>query len=246
MCDGCEQSYFGSSRTGHLEPKMFECVSCHRSLDMDAMAIKPAEGFVGSHMLKQVTPWNPDRGNLLKRWFLMIGASLGSPIRLAQGLPPNRGLGIGIRFLLINTVLFGMIMSLPFVIVSGLLVGAQNISQGFVVFLGYLGGFTISVMVIAFITGVLSHLILGLTGKHKGGLSVTLASLMVTSGPMCVLSVPCFFIYASPFILVWWLVNFTLALRTLHDLSTIRAVTSAFGPFLLYILGLVLWMILIS
>ena len=244
-CGSCAQTYFGSSRRGHLEPKTFTCVSCDRSLDMDAMAIMPAEGFVGSHMLQQVIPWSPSRGNLLKRWFLMLGASLGSPVRLAQGLPPTGGLSIGIIFLLMNMVVFGLFMALPFLLLTGLTLGGVNgpagpmLSQTILSFLLLSLSFSIGMLVVTLILGLLVHGMIVLTGRHEKGLSVTLASLMVTSGPLCVLVVPCLGLYASPVIIIWWFINSVLALQGVHGISTFRSLMCALVPMVLIVSGFI-------
>ena len=250
-CGSCAQTYFGSSRRGHLEPKTFTCVSCDRFLDMDAMAIMPAEGFVGSHMLQQVIPWSPSRGNLLKRWFLMLGASLGSPVRLAQGLPPTRGLFIGIIFLLLNLVVFGLFMALPFLLLTGIALGGvtgtaggRALSQTIVLFLLVALMFIFVILVGTLIVGLLVHVMIVLTGRHEKGLSVTLASLMVTSGPLCVLVVPCLGLYASPVIIIWWFINSVLALKGVHGISTFRSLMCALVPMVLIVGGFITLMTL--
>ena len=250
-CDSCAQTYFGSSRRGHLEPKTFTCVSCDRSLDMDDMAIMPVEGFVGSHMLQQVIPWSPSRGNLLKRWFLMLGASLGAPVRLAQGLPPTRGLFIGIIFLLVNLAVFGLLMALPFYLLTGIALGGMTgtgggpmLYQAILSFVLLGGTFIFGMLVITLIVGLLVHVMIVLTGRHEKGLSVTLASLMVTSGPLCVLVVPCLGLYASPVIIIWWFINSVLALQGVHGISTFRSLMCALVPMVLIVGGFISLVIL--
>ena len=161
------------------------------------MAIMPVEGFVGSHMLQQVIPWSPSRGNLLKRWFLMLGASLGAPVRLAQGLPPTRGLSIGIIFLLVNLAVFGLFMALPLFLLTGIALGGMTgtgggpmLYQALLQLVVFGGTFIFGVLVSTLVVGLLVHVMIVLTGRHEKGLSATLASLMVTSGPLCVLVCP--------------------------------------------------------
>ena len=250
-CAGCAQTYFGSSRRGHLEPKTFTCVSCDRSLDMDAMAIMPAEGFVGSYMLQQVIPWSASRGNLVKRWFLMLGASLGSPVRLAQGLPPNRGFSIGIIFLLVNAVVFGLILALPFLL-TGVLFGGMAgpgggsmLSQTIVPLVLTTATFIFGLMCTTLIVGLLTHVMIVLTGRHEKSLSVTMASLMVTSGPTCVLAVPCLGLSASPVIIIWWFINSVLALKGVHGISTFRSLMCALVPMFIIVGGFISLVILI-
>ena len=249
-CGSCAQTYFGSSRRGHLEPKTFTCVSCDRSLDMDAMAIMPAEGFVGSHMLQQVIPWSPSRGNLLKRWFLMLGASLGSPVRLAQGLPPTGGLFIGIIFLLVSVLVFWFLMALPFVLLTGFALGSGNgtagpmLSQSILSFILVSMSFCLGMLTITLIGGLLVHVLIVLTGRHEKGLSITLASLMVTSGPLCVFAVPCLGLYASPVIIIWWFINFVLAVKGVHGISFVRSLMCALVPVAMIVGGFIFLVIL--
>lgn len=243
-CGGCAQTYFGSSRRGHLEPKAFSCVSCHRSLDMNAMSIMPAEGFVGSPMLQQVIPWSPSRGNLLKRWFLMLGASLGSPVRLAQGLPPTRGFSIGFIFLLVNLVVFGFLMALPFVLLTGMAFGGMTgaaggsmLHEAILSFVMFGCTFIFGMLVNTLIVGLLVHVMIVLTGSHEKSLSVTLASFMVTSGPLCVFVVPCLGLYASPVIIIWWIINYALALQAVHEIGIVRSIMCVLFPVVLIIGG---------
>lgn len=215
------------------------------------MAIMPAEEFVGSHMLQQVIPWSPSRGNLLKRWFLMLGASLGSPVRLAQGLPSTGGLSIGIIFLLLNLVVFWCLMSLPFILLTGFAVGGGGngtagtpLSQTILSFTLFSLSFSLGMLTLALIVGLLVHVMIVLTGRHEKGLSITLASLMVTSGPLCVLSVPCLGLYASPGIIIWWFINSVLALRGVHGISTVRSLMCALVPMVLIVGGFISLIIL--
>jgi hypothetical protein len=55
---------------------------------------------------------------------------------------------------------------------------------------------------------------------------------------MCVLVVPCFGLYLTPAVIIWWLISFALSVRALHGVSTPHAFLAAFAPLLLLVFGL--------
>ncbi|MBB47256.1 MAG: hypothetical protein CMJ33_01610 [Phycisphaerae bacterium] len=235
-CDGCGQDYYGSSRQGHLEPESFECLSCHRSLEMNSMAVRPTVGFSGSPMLRQVTPWKARHGNVIKRWILMVGASLASPVRLASGLPVDRCLQIAFVFLVGNAIVFSGLQLIPFFAFFGFGMIQIGVPQSWLFFLVtyliWVGSIATATIVLAFISGSLSHLILVVGRQRDEGLSRTLSSMMVTSAPMCLLVLPCLGVYLSPAVVIWWMVSFALALESLHGTSKFFAFFAAFAPLL--------------
>jgi len=210
---------------------------------MDGMASRPADEFVGSAMVRQVMPWKASNGNPVKRWFLMTGASLGSPVLLSRGLPKVGALRIGFIFFIVNLIVFPTLYLLPLFVLMGIATRGMGVAgnpMGSLVFFGsWLATVVISSIVLALILAVLSHMVLSLTGRIEAGLSKTVASLMGTSSPICIVVVPCLGIYLTPFAVLWWWISFALALRGVHGVSTLRAGVSAFlPPFLLLSLGI--------
>ncbi len=187
-------------------------------------------------MLRQVTPWKARHGNVIKRWILMVGASLASPVRLASGLPVDRCLQIAFVFLVGNAIVFSGLQLIPFFALFGFGMIQIGVPQSWLFFLVtyliWVGSIATATIVLAFISGSLSHLILVVGRQRDEGLSRTLSSMMVTSAPMCLLVLPCLGVYLSPAVVIWWMVSFALALESLHGTSKFFAFFAAFAPLL--------------
>lgn len=191
-------------------------------------------------MLRQVTPWKARNGNVIKRWILMVGASLASPVRLASGLPADRCLQIAFAFLVVNAIVFAGLQLIPFFALFGFGMIQIGVPQSWlfylVTYLIWVASIAIAIVVLAFITGSLSHLILVFGRQRDQGLGRTLASMMVTSAPMCLLVLPCLGMYLSPAVVIWWMVSFALALESIHGTSKFFAFFSAFSSLLLLLI----------
>ena len=135
-------------------------------------------------MLRQVTPWKARHGNAIKRWILMVVASLASPVRLASGLPVDRCLQIAFVFLVVNAIVFSGLQLIPFFALFGFGMIQIGVPQSWLFFLVtyliWVASIAIAIVVLAFITGSLSHLILVVGRQRDQGLGRTLASMMVT------------------------------------------------------------------
>ena len=200
-------------------------------------------------MLRQVTPWKARHGNVIKRWILMVGASLASPVRLASGLPVDRCLQIAFVFLVGNAIVFTGLQLIPFFALFGFGMIQIGVPQSWpfflVTYLIWVGSIAAATVLLAFTAGSLSHLILVIGRQRDEGLARTLASLMVTSAPMCLLALPCLGLYLSPAAVVWWLVSFALAIESIHGTSKFFAFFTAFSSLLLIlILGFASFMVL--
>ena len=83
-CPHCDQVYYGTTATGHLEPDRFDCVRCGERIAMDEMVLRPHEGLAEHLTQLGSNPWlQRHRRGRFKAWCATIGAALVSPLRPA-------------------------------------------------------------------------------------------------------------------------------------------------------------------
>ena len=236
-CPHCDQAYYGTGPTGHLEPDRFDCVRCGNGIAMDEMVLRPAEGLQELQTQPGSNPWlERHRRGRIKGWWGTIGQALIAPDRLARGTPEASSLGQAWWFATVTLVLtfaVGVIpvmclaLVFPMMMVrsaqSGGLSGAPSLGM----FAAMMAGGAVFGLVVGFVFTLLftwmwalvTHLLLRISGSGHGPLRRTVHSIFYSSGTIVVSVVPC----VGNLAMLWWIVSAILMVRRSHRVSGIRA-----------------------
>lgn len=219
-CPHCEQEYYGTGPKGELVPRMFECVRCAKTIDMDEMVLLPAEGVREEQTEGHRQPWleRGTRRGFWSAWFGTIGHALVMPGRLMKATPPESPAGKATAFFAITQLAVSIVSVAPFMIFMILPIsmgagGGSTMSQILDALLGM--GIFFGVMAIAWFISLLlttgaTHGILLITGGCAHGFKRTYQALCYSSGANAVTSVPCLGAY---FGWIWWLVSACIAVK---------------------------------
>ncbi len=248
-CPHCDQGYYGTGERGHLVPRAFTCVRCHRPIDMDEMVLSPTAGVEEWRTAPEQVPWL-ERRRLggFRAWFRTVGMSMGRPgdlARTAEGTPIGPALG----FALVTTIISGIVgaaIPLAFFAVMAVLAsgaaGARGAGAGFgtlLVFALWLGGMLLGAMAGLCVWAAVAHGLLRLTGRTHATLGRTVQAIAYACGPNVLTAVPCVGAYLSPIATVWWCIGSIVAVREAQRVGTVRATIAVGGPPALVALGLV-------
>lgn len=228
-CPDCEQAYYGTTYTGHLRPRAFDCVSCGRHLDMDEMVLLPADGWDERSVTGTVAPWIRTGVGFFRRWLGTVGWSYVKPVEFMRGLPATHGLGSAFGFALITQLLIALIgIGLPIIVIVLIVTlsgGGGGGGMGFPI-VTILPGFLIVLATIVWtlLWGVLIHATLALTGGTPHPMGRTLSALCFSSGTLAAQVVPCLGPYCLGYIVgIWWLVSAILMVMEGQKTSGVRA-----------------------
>lgn len=102
-CPSCDQTYFGTSATGHLQPSAFDCVSCGRHLTEEQCSVRPhGDVDLAEPMLREPLPWL-EAGGVFSRWWRTTTISITRAARLPSMLRAQPALGPALVYLAINS-----------------------------------------------------------------------------------------------------------------------------------------------
>jgi len=239
-CPACNQPYYGTSATGHLEPAEFDCVTCGRRVAMDDMVLRPAEGVDEQQTKATSNPWL-DRRELgfFKGWFKAIGGAMVGPSRVIAGTPEPSSLLQATWFLLLTIGLsVGVGMAVPMCVFGVMAVVAPPSGPGggggpaLAAAMGAMTAFMVVAFVFAVLVVVLPlwtlgvQVLLGLTGTGHRSWRRTYQALCYSSGAMSLAAVPCLGNVATP----WWLVSAVLMVKDGHRITGGRATFAVLTP----------------
>jgi len=215
-CPHCKQAYYGTDAKGHLKPKSFECVSCHKHIHMDEMVLLPAEGLEEEQTEAFKLPWlDRERIGTLRGLYRTIGLALIHPMRLIRAVPVNSLCGEAWAFAVLVNMLVMVTGAGLFVF---FIAGTAAFSSG-----GGPGAFGacmgtccslampfVCLLVAMLLWGLVAHGLLRLTGETAGGLRRTLHAIYYSAGANVVSGIPCIGPY---FGWIWWIVSAVLMVK---------------------------------
>lgn len=239
-CPHCGQSYYGAGDKGHLVPREFDCVTCARHVDMDAMILRPAEGFDTDDTAGPRVPWlDRRRRGFWRGWLGTIGMALVKPGRLAQLLPPRTSAGTAAGFAVMTSLPIGAVtLLLLFAIAVIPAAFSANAGPGSV---AAIMGFSVVALFLWLTAGMLAciglwslvtHGLLRVTGPTCEGLGRSFSCLCYASGAYVLTAIPCFGPYVG---WIWWLVSSVMTVREGQRVSGARAAFAVLTPPLLLI-----------
>lgn len=228
ICPHCGQDYYGTSPEGHLEPLEFDCVRCGQHIHMDEMVLLPTAGLREEDTQVMVHPWlERRRRGSVKAFFKTIGLAMVSPIRLMQSLPAQPRVAPALWFCIVANILIPIVYVLPFVIIPLALMrsGGQGSAQAIPIL-----GITLGIMALVmfgfiFVWMLLTHFIVLISGRKRGGLAYTLEALAYSAGANTITAIPCIGPY---FGWIWWYVSATLMLKERQQITGLRAAIAVF------------------
>jgi len=232
-CPHCDQVYYGTSETGHLEPDLFECVSCGERIAMDQMVLRPHEGLAEQQTQIGSNPWlQRHRRGRFKAWCATIGSALVTPVRLARGTPQESSVGQAAWFALTTLAVTFAMGLLPFLCFgAGMPFFVARSAQGTNPPVGQMvaimaGGMVVGLAVVFILTGLylgvwalVTHGILRVSGSGQGPLRTTFHSICYSSGTVVTSIVPC----VGNLAIVWWIVSAVLMVKESHRVHGVRA-----------------------
>ena len=238
-CPHCDQAYYGTDARGHLEPSVFDCVTCGRHLSMNDMVLLPAEGLQEMHTRVASNRWlERHRTGRFKSWCSTIGQSLISPGQLMKGTPVESSMKQAWWFFTVTMVAILVVsfipaacfmVGFPFLLSSSGSAPAGGPGPGLLA--GMMAGMTAVIFVIVVpamllfvvVWGLVAHGLLTLGGSGHETIRRTFQALCYSSGAYVTSVIPCLGGYVAP---VWWLVSAVLMVKVGHKVSGARATFS--------------------
>ena len=241
LCPHCKQSYFGTTATGQLDPSHFACVECKEVIDVEDMALLPADGIEESSALRAEAPWCRSGIGLFKRWLFTLGWSFARPEPLIQGIPTDRSASAGWIFYWINTLVIIVFGMLPFLVVIAFSIagrgggGRTGVTELLVMGAVVLGSI-IATTVLTVIWILLTHATLAVFGGCPFGLRRTTNAMLFASGPQILNAIPCLGLGCLGQITpVWWAICAIFSVKAGQRVSAWRASIAVLWPILLII-----------
>lgn len=234
LCPHCAQQYFGTSRTGHLVPDSFSCVSCHRHIRMDEMILVPAEGVDERHTRARGNPWTDAHGRpSIRAWFRTTLMSLFSPVSLIaatdEQTPRKRTLAYAV---LTAALASALSIIMPFMVLMPILaplgVNARGVEALAIYALGVIASGLLMYALVP-LYACIAHAIIWF-GEPKKSFRTTMHAVAMSSGPNVFWAVPVFGFMTGPVGLVWWGVSLSVMLRAAHRVTPLRAFIAGLGP----------------
>ncbi|MBN1342493.1 MAG: hypothetical protein JXQ73_07425 [Phycisphaerae bacterium] len=229
-CPHCKTPYYGTDEKGHLVPPEFDCVGCGRHLHMDDMVLLPTEGIDEEQTKIPDMPWleRAKRGRV-RAWFATVKGALFRPGLLMRQTPVASSVGQAWWFaavtLLVMTLGFVPILTLPFVALMGIgggPLGVPNVFFAMGVALGVFSlGAGVATLVGIALWGVATHGMLLLTGRTQAGIGRTYHAICYSSGANIVTAVP---LLGPYFGWIWWVISAVLSVKEAQQVHGGRAV----------------------
>jgi hypothetical protein len=206
-CPHCDQAYYGTDARGHLEPSVFDCVTCGRHLSMNDMVLLPAEGLQEMHTRVASNRWlERHRTGRFKSWCSTIGQSLISPGQLMKGTPVESSMKQAWWFFTVTMVAILVVsfipaacfmVGFPFLLSSSGSAPAGGPGPGLLA--GMMAGMTAVIFVIVVpamllfvvVWGLVAHGLLTLGGSGHETIRRTFQALCYSSGAYVTSVIPC-------------------------------------------------------
>ncbi|MEZ6242740.1 MAG: hypothetical protein R3B57_06820 [Phycisphaerales bacterium] len=246
-CPHCKQRYFGANERGHLEPPIFSCVGCGRSVTMDEMILTPAEGVDPEATVIDRNPWIRRAQLGSKRaWWQTSVLGMINPIKLARVTPHDAALAPAWGFATLNIVItillsIGLLMALfaVMMLLSMATSGARGAALGFAyTMLGFLImgaiGFVVQMLYMLLWIGF-THLLVKCSGGAPRPMRTTALAILYTSGANLPVAIPC----ANYFVWLWWPITAGIALKSMQGIAAWRAITASVVTPVIIIAGFV-------
>jgi endogenous inhibitor of DNA gyrase (YacG/DUF329 family) len=242
-CPHCDQDYYGTSASGHLVPDAFDCVRCHNFIRMDEMVMRPAEGVDEEDTRAEVLPWlERARLGFFKAWWGTIKLALFQPSRVMRLAPVNEASGAAWWFAFLNTFAIMFLATLPslifMLIFSGGMGGGPPVPMTFfgVGMICAFVGYTVLLLLMIVIWGLVTHLVLALTGGTQHSMGRTFQCLCFSTGANWISAIPC----VGPYLgWIWWLVSAIFMVMEGQRIGGGRATLGVLAiPLLMLIVGL--------
>jgi hypothetical protein len=242
LCPHCQQPYMASSQDGQPTQESFPCNKCGQTIQVDQMLVTPAPG-VPHHAAEAVRmPWlERKRLGWWKAFWRTVGLSLLSPSQVVVDLPKEEGTGTGAALgFAMSAAAFVAIVGLAFAVVfwtiilgiSGGLSGA-GVGSGMILWPMLTGFGCIGLGVILWpligvgLWSLVTHLLLRMTGKRAGGLSLTYRAMLYGQGPLVIQAVPMCGSYVAG---VWMAVSSTIMVKQSQEVRGLRAAFAVLAP----------------
>jgi hypothetical protein len=253
-CPHCRTAYFGTSPEGHLEPRAFECVGCHRSIEMDAMVVMPVGAVDVSSELIKPTIWEQPEHPGGWRWWMAARQLLFSPSTFGRLIRRTGPTGPAWRFAVRGWLVMWVLSLVLTVVVGGLgldfspVTRNASVSQriverliALVVLFPTFAGWTV-------LTALIEHGIARALTERPGPLTATLQVKLYASGATSVLMAvgvvyPAHLV-AFPLVVISQIAIAAILYRHVHRTTTGRGVVIA-ATFQLCLLGLCVGMVLL-
>lgn len=253
-CPHCRTAYFGTSSEGHLEPRAFECVGCHRPIEMDAMVVMPVGAVDVASELVKPTIWEQPEHPGGWRWWMTARQLLFAPGtfgRLIRRTGPTRPAW---RFACIGWVVMWVLSLVLTVVVGGLGLDFSPVTRAMtvperiherlvalVILFPTFAGWTA-------LTALFEHGVARLLTDHPGPISSTLQVKLYASGATT-LFVAAGTVYpvtvaALPLAVLWQIAVAAVLYRHVHRTTPWRGLVIA-ASFQLALLGLCVGMVLL-
>ena len=234
LCPHCSQHYYGTTRTGHLTPRAFQCVTCRNDIDMDQMVLLPAEGLDERQTRASGNPWIESPGRpRVRDWFRTTGRSLFSPAGLIAATDEDTPLRATLSYAVLTAALASALsIVIPFMVLAPFLAPLGINAKGFTALAVYVLGVILSALITYAavpLYACCAHLILR-GGKPKRRLRTTIHAVAMSSGSNVLWGIPVFGIMTGPAGLLWWGISLAVMLRTIHGVRTLRAFVAGLGP----------------
>lgn len=234
LCPHCSQQYYGTSATGHLVPREFDCVKCGQHLHMDRMVLVPAPGIDEGRTRARVNPWTERAGRpRIADWFRTTLMSMATPGALIKGTDEGASIVRTLAYAVI-TITLSCAASIFVPLIAGAPVMALlriNTNRGEAL-IGYVVGLAVIAAlacVLVPLYGLVAHLILR-GGKPARGLRTTMHATALSSGGNTLWAPPLFGMMTGLGGLIWWGISLSLMFRAAHRVSRTRATVAGVGP----------------
>ncbi len=237
-CLHCGQDYYGTSPEGHLLPREFSCVKCHKPVNMDEMVLLPTAGIDEEQTEIERMPWlNRKKLGTLRAWFKTVGMALINPTRVIQLLPTDAKAGPAVRFAVVTNLLLAIPTIVLFMVVVVIGAGAAGgFAAGGLAIIGMMGAGFLSIVLYSYLGvwlwSLVAHGILRITGKTERGIGRTCTAIGYSSGANALTAIPICGAYVG---WIWWAVSATLMVREAQKVHGFRAVLAVLAPPLLVV-----------
>jgi hypothetical protein len=228
-CPECDQVYYGTAANGQLEPIEFQCVRCDRQLHMDDMLLRPGEGVEERQTSVRRLPWlDRKRDGRIRSWLKTVGMTMVQPQLVMRALPVEASLLGAAWYALLSHLIFILVCTLlPFIACIGMALAApgaaRSVAGGATLLFGgaiFLAGEALFLL----IWGVVTHVLLLITGGAGHSIRRTYQALCYSSSAAAVMAMPILGIYPFYFVpMAWWVVSAIIMVMVGHRVHGGRA-----------------------